>query len=332
MKVIIDKYLEGKATEEEQYELLNWLRNRKNRFQFRSSISEWSSGLNKEWFPDHGKETWDRIQSRIIQRSYTGWQRSKKIQNLMRYAAICFFVISVGSLAYIFINRVDSAGELYTNIAAESGHISNIELQDGSIVWLNSGSTISYNSNFGKRNRDIRLEGEAFFQVSSKEKLPFIVACSELRVKVTGTEFNVTAYPETERISVVLEKGVVELLYEGIHNFHYRLKPGQRASFDKQNLKLQITNVNTKRYTSWKDGIVNIYDQTLEEVVAKLQRRYNQEFIVDEKVKDYRYTFSIRNESLEDILQLMARITPVRATQTGDTIKFEKDVSKAGRK
>ena len=142
-------------------------------------------------------------------------------------------------------------------------------------------------------------------------------------MEALGTKFNVAAYAGTGAIDVVLEEGLVKLQHKEAKDFRYILKPGNRARFDKENYKLNVEEVNTGKLTSWKDGIINIYNQPLREVLKRLELRYNQEFTIDERLRDYHYTFTITNESLEEVIELMERITPVKATQENEIIYFK---------
>ncbi|MCD6366768.1 MAG: FecR domain-containing protein [Bacteroidales bacterium] len=325
MKSIVTKYLEGRATKAEQKELLEWLRNKENRIVFHRFSLVWENSLDASRFPGGSKESWNQIQAQLLQKSFKGWQKSRKMNQFFKIAAIFFFVISIGSLAYFFSNAEKSVPKNYTSVMAENGQISKVELPDGSTVWLNSGSEITYSNFFASDNRNIKLSGEAYFKVTRNEDLPFVVNCEELQVKVLGTQFNVAAYPKNEFVDVVLEKGSVELLNKRVESFSCKLKPGERALFDKNDRNLTVSNVNTSKFTSWKEGIMNIYDQTLDELVKRLKTRYNQNFILDDEVKDFRYTFTIENESLNEIIKLMEKITPLKAIQKQDTILFKLD-------
>jgi len=328
MKQIIYRYLEGKATEAEQLQLLKWLRNKQNRFVFNSYSLGWKESLDVNQLPDEGQKSWNQIQAVILEKSYKQWQHSRKVQSFFKYAAIFFFMVTLTGLGWYIIQSKNPNQLLYTRVLAEKGHISKVELPDGSLVWLNSGSEITYSSLFADKNRNIQLNGEAYFNVSHNEQLPLLVSCGELKVKVLGTKFNVSAYEENNQVDVVLEKGSVELLDAKIKSFDYRLKPGERAMFNKTEQKMTVSNVNTVKFTSWKDGIINIYDQSLEQVVKRLESRYNQKFRFSDNIKDYRYTFTIKNEPLDEIIQLMEKITPVKAIQEDDVIVFEMDVNK----
>jgi ferric-dicitrate binding protein FerR (iron transport regulator) len=210
--------------------------------------------------------------------------------------------------------------ENLTNIIAENGQVSKVELSDGSLVWLNSGSEITYSNFYGSKNRNIKLTGEGFFQVSNNEEVPFIVQCDEVSVKVTGTRFNVEAYPEEKSLNVVLEEGAVELLDSEGETLLYKMNPGELVQYNKSDNKFDVTHINTSKFTSWKEGILNIYDQRLEDLVKKLELRFNQKFEVENEVKDFRYTFTIKNETLEEVIDLIQQITPVKIEQENETI------------
>jgi len=328
MKEIITKYLEGSASDAERRELLEWLRIKGNRKDFNLHRFGWKNGLEKESFPGGGEETWDKIQSGLLKRSFTGWQKSRKLEQFLRYAAIFFFVTTLGSLMWVFINHAEVSTIGLTRVIADNGQISKVMLPDSSVVWLNSGSALTYSNSFAVKNRDVQLLGEAYFEVNHNKKLPFVVNCQALQVKVTGTKFDVSAYPGKDRVNVILEEGSVQLMKKNNAGFSYTLKPGELAEYDISNEKLSVSEINTYKYTAWKEGIIHVYDQTLEEVIEQLRIRYNQEFMVSDDVKHYHYTFTIKNEPLQEIIGLIEKITPVKAEQNGSVITFKSDKKK----
>jgi ferric-dicitrate binding protein FerR (iron transport regulator) len=251
-------------------------------------------------------------------------QRKQRTLNFFRYAAIFLVLIAIPALIYTLSTKNPEGPLTYTTVAADYGQISKVVLPDSSVVWINSGSAIKYNNWFSATNRDIELEGEAFFKVTHNDDVPLIVSNSDLRVKVLGTEFSVSAYSEEENIQVVLEKGKVELTSATDARFRQQLKPGEMASFSKEKKELAISSVNTNLYTSWKDGLINIYNLPLSELVIKLEKRYNQKFEVDEAIKNLPYTFTIKNEDLSNVLKLMEKITPVTAIQDKNVIKLKR--------
>lgn len=328
MKSKITKYLKGKSSAEEQTELLNWVRKDGHLHEFQQIKEEWKAEVVKEAVPSEYAGNWQSIQNQMMDQLQQDIQRKQHTLNFFRYAAILIVAVSLPALFYVSTQNKNQAPLTYTTVSADYGQISKVLLPDSSVVWVNSGSTIKYNNHFSASNRDIELVGEAFFKVKHNADLPLVVSSSGLQVKVLGTEFSVSDYPEESNIQVVLEKGKVELSSAADVTFRKEMKPGELASFDKTMKKLSVGNVNTNLYTSWKDGMINIYNLPLNELVIKLEKRYNQKFEVDDAIKNMPYTFTIKNEDLSSVLRLMEKITPVIAIQDKNVIKLKHNKTK----
>lgn len=323
MKSIVTKYLRGKSSPGEQNELLNWIRKEEHLNEFQQAKEEWKAEVVKESVPSEFVTDWRTIQNRMMEQLKQDVQRKQRTLSFFRYAAILLVMIAVPALVYIFSSARQTSPLVYTTVAADYGQISKVVLPDSTIIWVNSGSTIKYNNQFSATNRDIELIGEAFFKVHKNKDLPLVVASEDLRVKVLGTEFSVMAYPEEKNIQVVLEKGKVELTSSLQADLKQEMKPGELMSFNKTTKEMALSTVNTGLFTSWKDGIINIYNLPLSELVIKLEKRYNQKFEVDDEIKDLPYTFTIKNEELSSILSLMEKITPVDVAQRENVIELK---------
>ena len=328
MKSKITKYLKGKSSAEEQTELLNWVREDGHLHEFQQIKEEWKAEVVNEAVPSEYAGNWQSIQNHMMDQLQKDIQQKQRTLNFFRYAAILIVAVSLPALFYVSTQNKNQAPLTYTTVSADYGQISKVLLPDSSVVWVNSGSTIKYNNHFSASNRDIELVGEAFFKVKHNADLPLVVSSSGLQVKVLGTEFSVSDYPEESNIQVVLEKGKVELSSAVDVTFRKEMKPGELASFDKTMKKLSVGNVNTNLYTSWKDGMINIYNLPLSELVIKLEKRYNQKFEVDDAIKSMPYTFTIKNEDLSSVLRLMEKITPVIAIQDKNVIKLKHNKTK----
>jgi ferric-dicitrate binding protein FerR (iron transport regulator) len=323
MKEIIEKYLSGKTDAEEHRQLLSWIRQNSHLKYFQEIKIEWESAELSKGFSTASKERWNLLQGKLLVETYAQLKRSKYYLRIFQYAAVFTAFVLMAAVGIKWIGS-DLAGDVYYNtMKADAGQIANVILPDETQVWLNSGSFIRYNNNFGLTNRKIELVGEAYFQVSKNPQLPLIVTGSPVQVKVLGTKFNISAYPDDKLFNVVLEEGKVELISDIYKNFRKELVPGELAAFDKERKVLAVKNVNVELHTAWKDGIINIYNLPLCEVVVKLSKRYNQRFKVDEDVKQIRYTYTIKNESLSDVLRLMETITPVIAVQEEEVINLK---------
>lgn len=160
------------------------------------------------------------------------------------------------------------------------GKTSEILLPDGTHVFLNAGSRLIYPDFFADRNREVFLVGEAYFEVMHNEKQPFVVQTTDIRVRVLGTQFNVSAYPSDNIIETVLTSGKVTLEQNntGMFSETTELAPGQLAAFSKTEQTIRLKEVDIENYTLWKEGLLKFESTDLSRVVKKLERYYNIRF------------------------------------------------------
>jgi ferric-dicitrate binding protein FerR (iron transport regulator) len=328
MKFLIKKYLSGNSSEKEQRTLLDWMRQEDNLSEFEAIKEEWKEEVILEAIPVQHEQSWNNIQGAMLGNVRNNLQKTQRTLYLFRIAAILVVLLLIPSLIFFYTRIKENTPLTYTTVSADLGQISKVLLPDSTVIWINSGSTITYNNRFSTSNRDIDLVGEAFFKVHKNKELPLIVNSQDLNVKVLGTEFSVSSYPEENIIQVILEKGKVELSSDVNKDFKQEMKPGEMAIFNKEKNTLSLSIVNTGMYTSWKDGLINVYNLPLRELVIKLERRYNQKFLVDESIKNLPYTFTIKNEDLHSVLRLMEKITPIDAVQKGNIIELRYNKSK----
>lgn len=229
------------------------------------------------------------------------------VYSYLKYAAIFILAIGLSSLYFYYQNadQISRTSQLFdTSVLAENGQRSKIILPDSTVVWLNSGTKITYNNNFGYNNREIKLIGQAFFQVTKNKEIPLVVHCKELKVKVLGTMFDVNAYSNNETISVALQSGNVELFHSKNESFKYELVPGEMAQYDIHSAKVVIKEVNVGRITAWTDGILYFNDSPMKEVLIQLERKYNIDIEVENpEIYKSVFTATIKNETLEEIFQ-----------------------------
>ncbi len=303
---LIGKYLTGKESNEDFDSLNEWInQSADNKKMFDLLKDEKNMADAFDEFETFDKElAWKRYTVHIDNLSL------RKLIAFWKFAAVFFFLIGcAGILGYLTKENTampQVANETYTTISTNYGQNSKVILPDSSVVWINSGTTLSYNTNFAVNDRKVKLIGQAFFQVARNENMPLTVSCNDLKVKVLGTKFDVYAYPEDRNIRVVLESGSVELLKSNDQSTVQMLKPGEKAEFDTENRKLSISNVDVYNYTSWKDGILIFKDESMANVLEKLKRRYNIDIEVkDKKIFQLIFNATIVNESVDEIFDLM---------------------------
>ncbi len=160
------------------------------------------------------------------------------------------------------------------------GNRSEITLNDSTVVYLNAGSRLVYPSTFEGENREVYLFGEAFFDVAKDTKHPFVVHTSDISIRVLGTKFNISAYPEDNVIQTVLEEGEVSIRRKdaGLFERDIVLHPNELASYSRKDKNVRITEVDISYYTLWKDGVIKFSNSDLNRVLKHLERYYRVQF------------------------------------------------------
>lgn len=208
---------------------------------------------------------------------------------------------------------------IYNTLKIPYGKKFRLELSDGTMVHLNSGTTLRYPVKFiDGENRQVFLDGEAFFDVAKDKKHPFIVNADELNVRVLGTHFNVSNYPEDALTDVVLVEGSVGM-YRSNEEFDANkntiLKPGYRGSFNKENASIFTKPVITDIYTSWINGGLTFRNMTFKNIITKLERRYNVTIInKNEKLANEKFNASFKEESIENVMSYFNDIHGINYT------------------
>ncbi|MGQ1889287.1 FecR family protein [Thermophagus sp. OGC60D27] len=248
----------------------------------------------------------DKIQNN--QRSTIPLYKKFRIYEITKYAAILILVFLIGGVLFQPIkNTLLGYGVKLNKIVVPYGESAELILADQTHVWLNSGSTLKYPSDFGSGARKVELSGEAFFDVSTRKGSPFIVNTSELRVKVLGTSFNVEALPNAKTIDITLVKGSI-CIENNEGKRITKLKPHERAVFNKKSKKIKISSsVDTKLYTSWKDGVIYFEDESLEMIASKIEAWFNIIIVFDDpSLKNIKYTGAIlKNKPIDQLLEIL---------------------------
>ncbi|TSA38744.1 MAG: DUF4974 domain-containing protein [Porphyromonadaceae bacterium] len=201
-------------------------------------------------------------------------------------------------------------------ILSPYGMHSKITLPDGSSVWLNSGSQLRFPVKFNGQKRKVALTGEAFFQVQSDKRHPFIVETKKIRVEATGTAFNVEAYSNDSITAVTLLEGIVDVITSD--KKQEKLHPNQRVVFKASTPGYVLNNVNAKYWCLWKDGILAFRNEPLKDVFKRIGRTFNVDIVVkDTDVGQQLYRATFEEESLEEILRLLKLSAPIRYKRFG---------------
>lgn len=213
----------------------------------------------------------------------------------------------------------DGQEEIFNTLVIPVGGLYELELSDGTRVWLNSVSQLRYPVQFTGKERKVYLSGEAYFDVKTDSLRPFVVESEGMDVRVYGTEFNVTAYRD-EKLRTTLVQGKVGIKVDGEKEL--LLRPGQMAEYDAQTKHLEVQEVNTYLYTAWIEGTFAFKDETIEEIMGRLSRWYDLNvFYANEEVKKQLYDGIIPQvKDFEDVLRMIEGTATIHFEIKGNTV------------
>lgn len=200
------------------------------------------------------------------------------------------------------------------------GKRSEITLADGTRIWLNSGSQLSYPVSFTSNSREVYLSGEAFFEVESDPSKPFQVITDDMKIEATGTRFNVTSYANDPTTQVVLLSGKVSAGKNKRFARTMDIEPGERIAYNKQEDNLMKDRVDVELYASWIDGYLIFDNEPVDEVFRKLERYYNKN-ILTEKLSG-RPTFTGKLDLADDLEKVLKNI----GFSASFSVDYENDV------
>ncbi len=216
----------------------------------------------------------------------------------LRIAAAVLLVIASGVVINYFIGQSDQVYQTAENTET-------ITLPDGSTVFLNRNSRISFSNNFGRENRYISLSGEGFFDVKPDKTNPFVIEVANAKVTVVGTSFNVKGYEDKEQLEVTVETGIVKLEPNEI-NQSIELKAGEVGIFDKKRKDLALKTNENDNYLAWKTKRIVFDGTSLREVVQIINDTYGVEMMLSTEVSDAcQVTVIFDNQSLDAVLNIL---------------------------
>ena len=236
-------------------------------------------------------------------------RRGFSLSALWRYAAVVAIIIAVGCISYWQgeVNVKDTFADI--SVEAPLGSKTKLYLPDGTLVWLNAGSRMTYSQGFGVDNRKVELEGEGYFEVKRNEKIPFFVKTKDLQLQVLGTKFNFRDYPEDHEVVVSLLEGKVGLNNLLREEKEAVLSPDERAVLNKANGLLTVESVTASNASQWTDGYLFFDEELLPDIAKELERSYNVKIhIANDSLKTFRFygNFVRREQNIQEVLEAPA--------------------------
>ncbi len=253
-------------------------------------------------------------------------------QNFQKIAAILIIPLLLYSVwSGIGLSGSDQNNGILKSTETAFGVRTQIELSDGTKIWLNSGSKLSYPDEFDGKTRQVKLLGEAYFQVKSDKKHPFYVDLGGYMIKATGTSFNIANYENENQMSTFLESGKVSLV--GFRNNKEKqlskLEQGQQIVLNKAERKFRVQKADGEKHLSWINGKLIFRNDNMLDVAQKLGRWFNADIEFEgAEMNEYLFTATFENESLEEALKLLSYSSPIAFTITQGNQKDDSSFSK----
>jgi transmembrane sensor len=356
LKELLRKYSEKTCTLEELDRLRSYFSERNHESLLKKSIYQELENFIPSQQTASGpdfKRIFENIQSNISESSPSeivtqiDEKRRPVYLQILKIAAVVIPVFLLGGILsyYIMGNRTKPENITYTEIRAPYGARTEIGLPDGSTVWLNAGSKIKYMNVFNIDNREIQLHGEAYFKVAKNAELPFDVKTGDLSIQALGTEFNVKSYDDEDIIETTLVEGKIAIQQGRKKKGTIYLEPHQQAVYMKYNKNLTVNEMNeikeakpevlkfkkgiiyiaekidTQPIVAWKDNRLILKGEELSSLIIKLERKYDVKFIFgSEKLKGFRFSGTLENETLTQVLDVISLSAPLGYKLQGKTV------------
>lgn len=313
---LLQKFFRNECSEEEVKEVISWFNDPEKRELALTSIElNWYRFEDQEI--DKQKAIADIKQKINARLSSQQPSRIRTIRNMPVFWKVAAVVALLIGASYLWRQQIhtqpqtissNALSESYIVKANPKGRKLKMLLSDGSTVYLNSESKISFRENFGDTTRQVYLEGEAYFQVAKNVEVPFVVYTRNLTITALGTSFNVKTYSEDTQAYVALETGkalVKRITLIDSMASSVILNPGQTVSYDK--LKERLSPVREFDYNeqlAWKEGVLYFNEDSFSEVTKKLERWYGVEIVIlnQDKAHDWYYSGTFKDVSLENVL------------------------------
>lgn len=315
---LAQKFLDGTATEDEKRTLHDWYDGQN------PAVSEAETVFTKE------QETAEELKFRMLANIKTLQQpvtqrkipQFKLIKTFTTWSTVAAAAVIIGFFFWTNKNKPVVPESNTISVHAPLGKTLEIKLPDGSHVWLNAGSGMTYPKSFSEKTREVILkEGQAFFDIVHLSEKPFIVHAKTLDITVLGTSFDVKAYRNDPDIKVTVKTGKVGVtLIDKPGQPALMLLPAEQATVPDKVSRIQITEISKPAIAPWKDNRLVFEDELLSEVFRVLERKYNQHIIVEkEGLSSEKISLTLDNQPMTDVLKVLSFSKKFNYSQLNDS-------------
>ena len=327
IEALMARYLQDTCKPDEKILFESWLQeSEENRQHFYETKQLWHAS-KIEFF--RSEEQLDKAQQRFSENLRISQSKRRRIvvRQIARYAAVLICALAITWIFLLLNNsNIDPGGDKsawQTILVSQTDSSRLVVLDDGSRIWLNNNSTLSYPARFSGKHRTISFTGEGYFEVAHDPGHPFIVHTNGIDIKVLGTSFNVNAYPESAVSEAVLLNGSIAIVDSSGKDMAF-MKPGQLALFNKNDRKLLLKEVDAAAYSAWRSGQITLHDADLPTIARKLSELYGVECSIESTRQEslrFNFTFS-KTKPVSEVLEMLSFIAPVQYRIQGKHIQI----------
>ena len=312
---LFKRYLDGDASEEE-------LRRLEVAVLHNSDVQQLLEEEMESALPVMDEEVKRRLYSRIS----AGVKPEKRLISLspawrraMQWTAILLLPL-LSAIATYFITQPSDLQDAPVTVSTGYGEKAEVTLPDGSRVWINAGSRLTYDNRYNRRQREVLLSGEAYFEVAQEKRKPFIVRTTDMVVEALGTSFNVMAYDDEPFASSVLLEGSLRVTAASQERL---LSGNHRATLYKASSTLASDAVLASDYVVWKEGYIYFENSSFEDIAKRLSRMFNVQIsFTSDELKKMRFTGTLGNSSIRNVLDILSLTSPMRYEMDGTTVSL----------
>jgi transmembrane sensor len=297
---LFERYQSGLASDEERKLVEEWFDN----FEY---------GQQKKFDLENKANLFEQMDAEIYHMLQDDQKKHWLTGRWLQVAAFLFICLGVAFITFRSLHQ-PNVSLTYTLISAPNGVKKQCELADGTIVYLNSGSAIRVPSNYGAKDRQVLLSGEAFFIVKHNPSSPFRINTGKLVIADIGTSFNVKAYQDEAQIRVAVESGTVSVAENTFGNqskmFAGAMTHNQQLIYDKKSRGLILNHIQTSEITAWRENKLRFDNASFDEIANTLQRWYGVTIKLNNNTGNFRhYTISFNNEPVSKVLEVLENLS-----------------------
>ncbi len=306
---LLTRYFSGETSQEENREVEEWIAQSKNNLKEYNQVKQAWDLMDKTY---RGREIdiekeWKYLQSKIHLHA-DNRKRIFVIRRVLQIAATILILLGVGLISRQF----------YTikSVNTKVAETREIILPDGSNVTLNAGSKITYTKNYASLNRQVKLKGEAYFEVKKDTSLPFIISLNKAEIEVLGTSFNVKAYKKSDVVEVTVTEGKVSLYDKDIRAKKVVATVGEKATYNYSQKIVRKTSNRNQNYMAWKTHKIIFDNDNLSKVVETIGEVYHQKLVLtNDNIANCTITTDFEEEDIETVLKVLESTLDVTIEQ-----------------